>query len=491
MPFDPEDLPELATPADVAQALTEAKTYTDEAVTNHVHDVPVAEPAPVPDDDEDEEARASVAALTDRVTALEQKPVAADDDEDEEARASLLDLQARVAYLENRPVGGGGGNSLTLRLQSDFGGNLPAAVAEAEKSGGRSPVIESETRYQSFSATATVSRRIFFNGNGTLFHHADGFNGPMIRMNQGKRNGQLEGSNGSQPITTYDPDTDDGGAVFCNFTIADRNRHTPGRQGIYLMGADDIRMFNVGFRMLTGTALKLGADEADKGATSPASGRVRECNFDGIDIYRCGSGSPTGSPDVPAFILQSADGAGDGSNQNYFRNFRFVYNEGRMLISGRNAANSLRRTSFETVQLHALADNPNWSPSKWFPFNMVTLEGNVRETLFRTVFINGTKAGTAGWHLRGNAAGTPKRLTLRDVNVVNMDGDVVAVNGGDSVVIDGTSMGAVGGKIIAADTGSGLARWHVHEYGINSPAGKSTGLTGTGSFQHSGLPVNP
>ncbi|WP_432479171.1 hypothetical protein [Nocardioides sp. GXQ0305] len=384
--------------------------------------------------------------------------------------------------------------STFLDVDAQFGGNVAAAVAEAERSGGRSPVVWLGPEY-AISKTIEITRPVSIRGGGkagTRFRHAGSFTGPIFRTSQLKRNGQWESTARSAPITTFDPDVDDGGVEFRDFSIVDDDRSTPGRMGMYLMSVDDMWMSNVSFGYLTGTALKLGADEADKRATSPRSGRVRESNFDRINVYRCGSGSPTGSPDVPALIVQSAAGEGDGSNQLFFTNLRFVYNEGRMLISGRDDANSLRRLMFRDTQLHALADNASWSPTKFFPFDMVTLEGGVREVFFDGVFINGGKAGTAGWAMKGSSltSQTPKRLVLRNVNVVNTAGDLVRVEKGDSVAVDGTSLGSVGGKIIRNQAGSGLARYYVHELGINSPSGKSSGLTGKGGFFHSGLQVD-
>ena len=389
------------------------------------------------------------------------------------------------------------GASTLLDVTAQFGGSVEKACTEAERSGGPSAYVWCGARAYGFDNTIHLARGLTVEGGGrraTRFYHAGRFDGPLFQTDGAKRNGQWESTVNRAPIPTYDPLIDDSGIEFRNFSIVDGRRDGVRRAGMYLRNLDDADMANVTFGMLTGTALKMGADEADSADVSPGSGRVRECNFSGVCIYRCGSGSPSGRPDVPAFILQSAAADGDGSNQNYFDHFRFVYNEGRMLISGRDDSNSLRRTIFRDTQLHALADNASWSPSSYFPFDMVTIEGCARETIFDGVMVNGTKAGTAVFALTSHplTGQTPKRLEIDHINVVNTGGDLVRVESCDVVSVEGTGLGSVGGRIINNRAGSGLSRHYVHEKGINSPAGKGRGLAGVpGRWLHAGVPVTP
>lgn len=387
--------------------------------------------------------------------------------------------------------------SAFLDVDSKFGGGwagVQRAVTEAQRSGGPSAVVLLGKGPYDAASTINITRPITIMGGGirTRIRHAGTFAGPVFRVENLKRSGQWESTAGSGPIQTYDEFADDSGMTFRDFAIVDDNRSVANRQGIYCLDADDMLMDNVQFGFLTGTALKLGADNADGAVPGVSSGRIRESDFRRIRIYRCGSGSPTGTPDIPALILQNGNDAGDGTNQNFFHQLRFVYNEGRMLIRGAGFdGNSLRRTIFRDTQLHALADNSNWSPSKYFPFDLVTLEGAVRETVFDGVTINGTKAGTFGWRMKGHDLNTqtPKRLTLRNINVVNMAGGLVRVDKGDSVAIDGTGLGAVGENVLSVAADSGFSAGYINELGINSPVGKSSVGAGTVRAYHHGAPV--
>lgn len=385
-----------------------------------------------------------------------------------------------------------------LDVEGAFGGGwagVKLAVEEAQRSGGPSATVLLGKGTYRATSTISITRPISIVGQGsrsTRIAHGGAFTGPVFRAADLKRDGEWESSAGPRPVQVYDHGDDDGGLELRNFSIIDDDRSVPGRQGIYILDCDDMLMDDVSFGFLTGTALKLGADEGDSTLTAVASGRVRECDFRRVRIYRCGAGSPSGAPDVPAFVLQNADDAGDGSNQNYFHQLRFVYNEGRMLIRGAgHNGNSLRRTIFRDMQLHALADNPKWVPVQYFPFDLVTLEGAVRETLVDGLMVNGNKAGTACFALKGHALNgeTPKRLVMRNVNCVNVHGDLVRVEKGDSVAIDGTGLGAVSGQVIRALPGSGLARYYVHELGINNPAGKVSASGAAGKVLYSGFEV--
>jgi len=386
-----------------------------------------------------------------------------------------------------------------LDVDRQFGGGwagVQAAVTEAQASGGPSAVVLLGKGPYTFTSSINITRPITIMGGGirTRLRHGGTFAGPAFRCENLKRSGQWESTAGSGPIQSYDESVDDGGMTFRDFAIVDDNRSVANRQGIYCIDVDDMLMDNVQFGFLTGTALKLGADDADANISGVSSGRIRESDFRRIRIYRCGSGAPSGTPDVPAMILQNGNADGDGSNQNFFHQLRFVYNEGRMLIRGAGfGGNSLRRTIFRDTQLHALADNSNWSPSKYFPFDLVTLEGSVRETVFDGVTINGTKAGTFGWRMKGHALNgeTPKRLTLRNVNVVNMAGGIVRVDKGDTVHLDGTGLGSAGESVLSIAADSGFSTGSVEEFGINNPAGKSDVGAGTVRAFHHGLSVTP
>lgn len=371
----------------------------------------------------------------------------------------------------------GAGVSAFLDVDAKFGGGwtgVLAAVREAETSGGPSAVVQLGRGYDA-TGPVNFTRPVTFQGGGTRgtrIRHAPGYTGPVLTADNLKRSGEWESTVGTGPIGTYNAANDDGGLTLRDFSIVDDDRNTPGRHGIYLLDVDDALIDNVQLGFLTGTALKLGADDADAARPGVSSGRVRESDFRRVRIYRCGSGSPTGSPDVPALVLQNGNDSGDGTNQNFFHQLRFVYNEGRMLIRGAgNGGNSLRRTIFRDTQIHALADNAKWQPSSYFPFDLVTLEGAVRETLFDGLTINGNRAGTYCFRMRGHALNgeTPKRLVIRNANLVNVRGGFVRVDKGDSVMVDGTGLGATAEKLLSAAADSGLARWHVHEYGVNVP----------------------
>lgn len=403
------------------------------------------------------------------------------------------------AALAGTAVGTGVVSAASARLdvEQDFGGGwagVRAAVAEAESSGGSSAVVVLGRADYAADSTIDITKPITITGEGraSRIRHAGSFRGPVLRATDLKRNGEWESTVGAAPIQTYDPTDDGGGLELRDFVVIDDDRSVPGRTGIYLLDADDVLMDNVMFGFLTGTALKLGADDADARIAGVASGRIRECDFRRIRIYRCGSGSPTGTPDVPAMILQNGNDSGDGTNQNYFHQLRFVYNEGRMLLRGPGTdGNSLRRTIFRDMQLHALADNDAWNPVQYFPFDLVTLEGAVRETLVDGVMVNGNRAGTACFAMTGHAlnAEVPRRLVIRNAGVANVHGDLVRVDRGDSVAVEGTGLGSVSGQVLRAARDSGLSRYYVHEMGTSDPSGKVTAPGATGAVLFSGLPA--
>ena len=363
---------------------------------------------------------------------------------------------------------------------------VEAACTEAQNSGGPSAVVYMGGKHYEADSTIEFTRPFTLLGGfgirGTRITHASGFTGFVFSGKEMKRDGEWEGSSGSEPTPIYDEADDDGGMTISGFSIVEDNRNTAGVNGIEFWDVDDLYMSNLQFGYLTGTALKLGADDDEVGTVSGmAAGRVRESDFERIRIYRCGDGSPDGTPDVPAFILQNGDHAtSDGTNQNFFSHFRFVYNEGRMLLrGGAGSSNSLRRTIFRDMQLHGLADNNNWVPEQWFPFDLVTLEGAVRETLFDGVTVNGNRAGTACWAMKAHPTDTgsgaqPKRLILRNINAVNVHGDLVRVEEGDSVYLDGWGLGGVEQAIMRVNANAGPDaspfKGSVNEMGYSAPA---------------------
>jgi hypothetical protein len=392
---------------------------------------------------------------------------------------------------------GVGAASAHLDVERKFGGGwagVRAAVREAESSGGPSARVALGRADYAADSTIEISRPISIvgEGRGSRIRHAGTFTDPVFRAADLKRHGEWESTSGSQPVQTYDPESDGGGLELRDFVVIDDDRSVAGRHGIYLLDADDVLVDNLTFGFLTGTALKLGADDADVRQPGVASGRIRESDFRRLRVYRCGSGSPSGAPDVPALVLQNGNDDGDGTNQNFFHQLRFVYNEGRMLLRGAGRdGNSLRRTIFRDMQLHALADNKNWDPVQYFPFDLVTLEGAVRETFVDGLTVNGNRKGTACFVLKGHSLNgeTPKRLVIRNASVVNVHGDLVRVERGDSVSVDGTGLGSVGGRILRAPRRSRLSRYYVHELGTSNPAGKVRAPGATGRVLYSGIEV--
>jgi hypothetical protein len=376
------------------------------------------------------------------------------------------------------------GWSTFLDVDGQFGGGwngVELACAEAINSGGPSPLVFMGAHEYVADSQIELTRPFTIWGTGirTRIRHASGFTDYVFSGKEMKRDGEWEGSSGSMPNPVYDEADDDGGMEIANLAIVENNRNTANVRGIEFWDVDDLYMHNMQFGFLTGTALKLGADDSEVGDVSGmAAGRVRESDFDRIRIYRCGSGSPAGGgfPDIPGFILQNGDHAtSDGTNQNYFSKFRYVYNEGRMLIrGGAHSSNSLRRTIFRDFQMHALADNNAWVPEQWFPFNFCELQGAVRETLFDGVMTNGNAAGTAMWimtpHPTDTAVGAqPKRLILKNVNAVNVHGSLVKVNQGDTVSIEGSGLGSVSEYVLdVAASATTFSRASIYEHGINS-----------------------
>jgi hypothetical protein len=404
-----------------------------------------------------------------------------------------------------------GFNSAVLDVEGKFGGGwagVQAAVTEAQNSGGPSARVMLGKQDYVATSTITLTRPISIVGAGrraTRIKHGGSFAAEVFRLENLKRGGEWEASVGGGVIQTYDRTNDNGGPELRDFAIIDDDRSVANRRGIYALDLDDALFSNLTFGFLTGTGLKLGADDADADLPGLSNGRIRECNFDNINIYQCGSGAPSGTPDVPAFILQNGNAGGDGSNQNYFNKLRFVYNEGRWLIRGPGfgspSPNSLRRTLFRDIQIHALADNPGFTGSPtgsgadYFPFDLVTLEGCVRSTIFDGVFVNGNKSGKAAFCLKGHSLNTetPQNTILRNVQTVNIHGDLMRIDKGDDVMIDGF-LANISGRLINNVTGSGLTNWHIHGFGGPTISGKSSGLpTGTnaGTALWNGTQVTP
>lgn len=402
-------------------------------------------------------------------------------------------------------------SSAFLDVDGKFGGGWAGVILacnEAVASGGPSAVVQLGKGIYDATSTIEITRPdlpFTIQGagiRGTRLRHSGTFKAELFRVTNMKRSGEWEGSSGPAPGLTYDEGNDNAGMTFRDFAIVDDARNTlasaaDARHGIYVIDGDDMLFDNIQFGFLTGTALKLGADPGDENISGVSSGRIRESDFRRIRIYRCGSGSPNvdaAHPDIPAFILQSGDPSeGDGSNQNYFHQLRFVYNEGRFLIEGRGGSgNSLRRSIFRDVQLHCLADNNNWVPEQWFPFDLVTIKGSVRETIFDGVMVNGNRAGTACWALvahRDGALSThttqPKHVVLRNIDVVNVHGDLVRVERGNSVHLDGFGLGATAGDVIRVESSAApdFQRASVQEWGINQVVAADTvNNSGTGQI---------
>jgi hypothetical protein len=143
------------------------------------------------------------------------------------------------------------------------------------------------------------------------------------------------------------------------------------------------------------------------------------------------------------------------------------------------------------MQLHALADNANWKPEQYFPFDLVTLEGAVRETIIDGLTVNGNRAGTYCFRMKGHSlnAEQPRRLTIRNAGVTNVHGGFVRVDKGDCVSIEGNGLGSVSEKLLDVAADSGLSRYYIHELGTSNPAGKSSIPVGKGSTLWTGQPV--
>ncbi|HEX6248233.1 MAG TPA: hypothetical protein VFZ64_10210 [Nocardioidaceae bacterium] len=400
---------------------------------------------------------------------------------------------SRLNYMES----GIARYSAFLDVEGEFGGGwagVKRAVAEAQASGGPSAVVMLGRQDYAATDTITLSRPISIRGGGpraTRIRHAGTFNGPVFSIPMMKRNGEWESNVSGRPIPTYDALDDDSGPELRDFAIIDNDRSVANVQGISLQRVDDLLMDNVTFGFLTGTALKIGGDPGT-GNGSVGSGCVRESDFRRIRIYRCGSGSPTGSPDIPALIVQHNDySSGDGTNQNFFHQLRFVYNEGRMLIRQPNGSSSnLRRLIFRDSQIHAL-DARTFQPNQYNPFDIVTIEGDCREIYFLGLTTNGNRAGTGFFRLKAaanNTALTPKRVVIKDANAVNIYGDFLKVSQATSFVLEGMFSG-VRGYLVNVAGGSGLTNYYVHAQGTSTAAGKLAGLTGSGSAWFNGQPV--
>jgi hypothetical protein len=385
--------------------------------------------------------------------------------------------------------------SAFLDVDVAFGGNIAAAVAEATRSGGPSACVMLGKGDYTITQTIEISRPIAICGGGaraTRIKHGGNFAGPIFRCTAAKRNGEWESSQNGAPIPTYTRADDGGGLEFRDFAIIDDDRRVANRQGISLVRVDDLLMDNVTFGFLTGTALKIGGDPGTGGG-AVGSGCVRESDFRRVRIYRCGSGSPNGSPDIPAFILQHNDyGSGDGTNQNFFHQFRFVYNEGRMLIREMDGSTSnLRRTVFTDSQIHAL-DASSFAPAQYNPFDIVTVQGDCREICFRGLTSNGNRAGTAFFRLKADPDNPnlyPKRVVIKDASAVNIHGDYLAVDDALSFQLEGDFTGVDGDVVKVGARASHLATYFVHANGSNTIAGKLSGLTGRGSTWFNGRPV--
>jgi hypothetical protein len=404
---------------------------------------------------------------------------------------------ARANHMED---GISSGYSSVLDVDGQFGGGwsgVEAAVAEAVSSGGQSACVMLGRGDYAADSTITITEPIAIRGMGrhqTRIKHASGFSGFVFQGFTGRRNGMWEGSSGAAPDPVYVRGTDGAGMEFSDFAIIDDNQSTANCGGIWLAWQDDVHMANLLFGYLTGTALKLGTYTGDTGPSAgisiPAgSGRIRESNFVDINIYRCGRDPVVNGSDVPSLLIQSSDGNGDGTNQNVFNRVRLVFNEGRVLLRSRSATGgNMRRTTFRDVQLHGLYDS-DWSPPYRQTTDLITIEGDVGTTTITGLTANANASGTALVAVKQNSYGeTPQHVVVKDVNTVNVGGDVMRVDQGQYVTLEG-DFRDVGGMVLR-NNNSSIGTYYVNAYGQSNPLAKVTTTYGSGAVVFNGTKVS-
>jgi hypothetical protein len=256
------------------------------------------------------------------------------------------------------------GRSTVLDLVRDFGATcdpdisdspaLDRAIAEAEASGGPAAAIRLG-RYHRLDREHVVRRGLTIEGGGqraTLLAPAPTFSGWMLTIDGADRDGEWQAED-----TTYDPAADRSGVELRHFMVngLDRSRTHQGlrHRGLRVLRGDDVLLDNVGFGFLRGTALQLGS-----GSGRDTVGAVRESDLRRVRVYKSGDG-----PEVPAVLVQNSPvGSGDGTNQVYAHQCRFVYNHGGIVI--RNDSPTPSCTGSRTVAPSATPSTTTCSPSR-------------------------------------------------------------------------------------------------------------------------------
>lgn len=232
-------------------------------------------------------------------------------------------------------------------------------------------------RYSALPFDITDRLTIFGDGpRRTILKPFSSYTGFAIRIDDCWRN-NAEDANG---LTTVDLDESRAGVVLRGFSvIGDRGTEANGLQTNDRL--DHLHMEQVEFQYLKGTALQLGV-EGDTNAL------VRECGFLDVVVANCGNGAS-----VPAAHITNGDSGGDGTNQLWFTQSKFLYNFGPVLIESNpdDTNKTVRRINFTSLMMHGrndLADAP--------ASDVMQIKGDVQAVVFEGLRTNGSPdvAGT-------------------------------------------------------------------------------------------------
>jgi hypothetical protein len=362
------------------------------------------------------------------------------------------------------------GRSTVLDLVRDFGATcdpeisdspaLDRAIAEAEASGGPSAAIRLG-RYHRLDREHVVRRGLTIEGGGqraTLLAPAPTFSGWMLTIDGADRDGEWQAED-----TTYDPAADRSGVELRHFMVngLDRSRT---HQGLRVLRGDDVLLDNVGFGFLRGTALQLGS-----GSGRSTVGAVRESDLRRVRVYKSGDG-----PEVPAVLVQNSPvGSGDGTNQVYAHQCRFVYNHGGIVIRNDSPRETLRRVVLSDTQLHGLSHGG--SVGNAVDHDLLTIEGGVISVVIQNLVTNGSAAGKSVIRCRASRSSgrNPSGLVIQGLIAGECDGDIVKVDALADLSLEGRfSLGSIKGKILRVRKGSQMAGYRVEAVGTGDPDGR-------------------
>ena len=328
-----------------------------------------------------------------------------------------------------------------------------------------------------FGSAVVIPRGVALVGLGarqTILSHLPGYSGWIFQIDDAGRSGQVQAAD-----ETYTLEDDHSGVELRDFCINGLDRSTV-RNGIRVNRADDLLVDNVTVMFCRGVAMQVGGWEV------PDSGSVRESDFRRLRVYKCGDEG------VPGLVIQNDPAnSGDGTNQLFFHQLRYVYNHSGIVVRNDNPVETLRRVVFNDMQLHGLSHS---DIGNVVDHDLMLLHGNVTSVVLVNVMANSSGSGHAVVRTEGSpSAGDPSGLTMTNLNVSNCEGDVLVVDAlADLTCSARVSTDTISGQVLRVADGAGLQSFDVRLNGTSNPASKvsiPSSEWGNGTVLYAGQPL--